>query len=267
MHSNQTKRRQPSGHAIIRYGVIALAVVALNGCVTNSRHSVAYGYHSGGYHRPVTEYYEYHYYPKQHVYYDINRHIYHYNHYDRGWLAVNHLPSHIRLSRRHNKALKYRHNRPWDEAHAHKRHRTHRGETQQRTPNHDSIRRDKDHSSRIKQQRNRPHVERNNNKRKKINVANRKEKPALKRPKHKKQKSIAITKRQTKRQNDDQARHQDRIKEKHENKHRKQQRKEQRKEQKRLAKLEKQEQFLTREELREYRRSHRVKNPVKQRTE
>jgi len=49
-------------------------------------------------------------------------------------VAVNRLPSHINLPRRHHQLLKYRHNRPWDEAHAKKRPRAHRDVAPHRTP-------------------------------------------------------------------------------------------------------------------------------------
>ena len=151
MNGRTTEHRQPTHYTLVGLSLVVLAIMSLSGCATYERRDEGIDY-NGGYHSPrVTDYYEYYYYPEQHVYYDIHRHVYHYNDQDRGWLVVNRLPSRIHLSQHHEKTLKYRHNLPWSEAHERKRHRAHR----------DVIKRDRAHVKKlahIEPKRDRAHV-------------------------------------------------------------------------------------------------------------
>ncbi len=125
MRSKAPGHMRPIRRPITMIGLLSIAIFGISGCSNYTTRNNDYRDHRAYYTPPVTAYYEYYYYPEQHVYYDLHRRVYHYYHYNRGWVSVIHLPAHIHLSRHYYKPLRYRHNRPWHEAHAHKRHRTH----------------------------------------------------------------------------------------------------------------------------------------------
>lgn len=119
MKTNTVKNQRGVSRALLGTSVILLSLF-MSGCSAHAQH------HQQNHHKPhVSVSFEYDYYPGQHVYYDRHNHLYHYNHYRQGWLTVRVLPVYIHLDYNRRHRLAYRHNRPWRESHAHKRHYTH----------------------------------------------------------------------------------------------------------------------------------------------
>ena|GEM_PF-2400746 len=99
--------------------MLTITIVFLSGCTTTRHHD--YAHHSGP---SASLSIEYHYFPDVDVYYDVRRHLYHYHHTQRGWLTVKTLPHYIRIDRRQHNVVRSRHQRPWQDRHAHKRPRS-----------------------------------------------------------------------------------------------------------------------------------------------
>lgn len=121
-HENRVLR------GLLMAGMLTLTLVVLSGCTAHTSHRQRHV-------EPEANVsFEYYYYPEQHVYYDRHRHIYHYHHQRHGWLAVKRLPAHIRLNHHGRHPLVFRHNRPWNERHAHKRQHRHQDDRRQQEP-------------------------------------------------------------------------------------------------------------------------------------
>jgi hypothetical protein len=102
---------------LIASGVTLVAtLVFLNGCAAHTSHR---HHHDAG----ISGVNTYYYYPRSHVYYDSQKHRYHYHHASRGWVSVKKLPRYIHLDRHRYHVVQTGHQKPWKSGHTYKKHR------------------------------------------------------------------------------------------------------------------------------------------------
>lgn len=144
IHTDKSSRNEY--RPLLLLTVILMAIFMMSGCQTHAPYRYYDYYDNGDYYGDgyyFDDYgdrsgsynaFEYYYYPDHHVYYDIHRHIYFYNHYAAGWRPVSVLPKHIVLNHHRRHKLKLHNRHPWkghkvrnphrhhdDVAHPHKR--------------------------------------------------------------------------------------------------------------------------------------------------